>query len=779
MAEVLAKSSPPITLRQHTDDCLSVFRSVCKMFPHLPQICGEPKFYEHLFYAVYMHDLGKAASGFQEMLLGGDLWGYRHEILSAGYINSLTSLDAEAKRAVALAIITHHKGIAVLREKYNTILQTGKEEFAQRVEELNGNFQFTQEFLREIPKYAEEYLGIALPEPQPPQSIADIVDGYKFVVSWYCGCIDDEELTPLHSTYGTLLRGLMIACDHLASSGREEVRGGLSQEFIEQVILLSRSAEVARQQTEVKIFAMLGQKEQPARDTLAQIGLYPFQRRMMSLKGSAFLSAPTGSGKTEASLLWAGSNQDSGRRIFYVLPYTASINAMSKRLTEYFGEINIGVLHGKASYFIYKMMCERNYAPKDAATFAHDIQGLTRKIYRPLKILTPFQILKAFFGVKGWESLLAEMAGGLFIFDEIHVYDAHITALILKAIERLSTLDAKFLFISATFPNFLREKIEAILPDIQNISLDEGESDDSRLLHTPRHRVELLPGEITSHTGAIHEELKGGKRVLVVCNTVKRAQEIYQSLRNMAKSSALLHGRFILRDREQIEKVLDRVQLLVGTQAVEVSLDLDFDVLFTEPAAIDALIQRFGRVNRRGQKGVVPVYICTAGSESDKFFYDLDRINRTLSVLEQGEELTERRVNQLVELVYEGGYNAEEQKIFTIVTNSFGNIVVSLYPFDESEDKDLFYKLIRSIEIVPSRAIEDRYRQARDARQHFDAIRYLCNLTLGQKAKLEKLERIERRTDNQGDHYWFVDAQYDQELGLLIDEREIGVGIID
>jgi hypothetical protein len=80
---------------------------------------------------------------------------------------------------------------------------------------------------------------------------------------------------------------------------------------------------------------------------------------------------------------------------------------------------------------------------------------------------------------------------------------------------------------------------------------------------------------------------------------------------------------------------------------------------------------------------------------------------------------------------------------------------------------------------VPSRAIEDEYRKARDAKQHFDAIRYLCNLTLGQKAKLEKLERIERRTDNQDDHYWFVDAQYDKELGLLIDEREIGVGIID
>lgn len=779
MAEVLAKSSPPVTLRQHTDDCLSVFHSVRQLFPHLPEICGEPKFFEHLFYAIYMHDLGKAASGFQTMLLGGAPWRYRHEILSAAYIDSLTTLNKDTKRAIALAIITHHKGIAELREKFNTTSFTGKETFAQRVEELRENFQFTQDFLLDIPHYAEKYLDAPLPAPQPPESVTGLLDAYKFVVSWYRACIDEEEFTSLHSTYGMMLRGLMIACDHLASSGREEVRAGLSQEYIEQVVLLSRSTEVAKQRPELRVFALLDEKREPAKETLAKEGLYPFQRRMMSLKGSAFLSAPTGSGKTEASLLWAGSNQDSGRRIFYVLPYTASINAMSKRLTNYFGEDSVGVLHGKASYFIYTMMCERNYTPKEAAAFARDTQGLTKKIYRPLKVLTPFQILKTFFGVKGWESMLAEMAGGLFIFDEIHVYDAHVTALILEAIKRLSQLDAKFLFLSATFPKFLREKIKAILPDIQDIYLDGNESGDKRLLRTARHRVELLDGEISDYVDAIIRELNEGKRVLVVCNTVKRAQEIYSELSPKARSAALLHGRFILRDRERIEKKLDAVQLLVGTQAVEVSLDLDFDLLYTEPAAIDALIQRFGRVNRRNLKNIAPVRVCRIGSEYDKYFYDQDRIARTLAVLQQEEELTELRVSELVEAVYADGYNAKEQETFDAVITAFGSIIKRLYPFDESEDKDMFYNLIKSIEVVPSNTIESEYRKARDAKQHFEAIRYYCNLTLGQKAKLENLQRIERRTDNQGSNYWFVDARYDEALGLLIDERQIAAGLVD
>lgn len=768
MDEVLAKSSPPVTLRQHTDDCLNVFRSVRRLFPKLPEICGVPKFFEHLFYSIYLHDLGKAADGFQVMLRpGGKPWGYRHEILSASFVNALTSLNDDERRAIALTIITHHKGIDILQDGYSTTATVGAETFCLRLEELRDNFEYVQNFLHDIPKHAKEYLDYELPLPKIPETLNDIIDPYKFGVSWYDRrwqdiTLGDEELTPIHSTYGTFLRGLMIACDHLASSGREEVRDGLTSEQIRQAVF----HVVQERSSQINVAAEL----------------YEYQQRIMELEGSAFLSAPTGSGKTEASLLWASANknrENSGQRIFYVLPYTASINAMSKRLAKCFGEENVGVLHGKASYFIYQTMLDREYTPHEAAKFARDTQGLSKKLYRPLKILTPFQILKAFFGVRGWESKIAEMSGGLFIFDEIHVYDAHTTALILGTIKQLAKLDAKFLFLSATFPSFLKRKIEDIIPNMKNIFLDENAERDRHLLTTPRHRVEKLEGEITSHIHSICTDLQEGKRPLVVCNTVKRAQAIYQDLKYVAQSSTMLHGRFILRDRESIEKKLDEVQLLVGTQAVEVSLDLDFDVLYTEPAAIDALVQRFGRVNRKGKKGVVPVRVCTIGSEYDKYFYDIGRINKTLSAMNDGEELNQLRVSNLVEEVYADGYNKKEQETFDMVNVHFNGIVENLHPFNDSKDKDLFYNLIKSIEVVPSRANEDEYRAARDEKQHFEAMRFLCNLSLGQQAMLHNLERIERRRDNQGEDYWFVDARYNEELGLLLSEKEIGVGIVD
>lgn len=784
MDEVLAKSTPPLSLRQHTNDCLSVFRSVRLLFPRLPEICGVPNFFEHLFYAIYLHDLGKAARGFQIMLRpGGKSWdGYRHEILSAGFVNTLTSLDEDERRAVALAVITHHKGIGILREYFNTTISTGAENFRNRVLELKENFSFVQNFLREMPDYAETYLGYRTPQPNVPTTLEEIADAYKFGVSWYVRKQNDikdgdEDLTPLHSTYGTFMRGLMIACDHLASGGREEVRAGLNREEIKQAVF---SAVKARKAS--RAAATEEQARTSSNQLTPEADLYDYQRRMIRQRGSAFLSAPTGSGKTEASLLWASANrniENTGQRIFYVLPYTASINAMSKRLASCFGEESVGVLHGKASYFVYQTMLDRNYTPQAAAHFARETQGLTKKLYRPLKIVTPFQILKAFFGVRGWESQLSEMTNALFIFDEIHVYDAHTTALILKTIEQLVKLGAQFLFLSATFPNFLKNKIEAIVPGIQHLTLSDSNPDDARLMNTPRHRVEKLEGEITNHLDKILADLRNGKRPLVVCNTVRRAQAVYKELKFVAHSAALLHGRFILRDRELIERQLDKVQLLVGTQAVEVSLDLDFDILYTEPAAIDALVQRFGRVNRNGGKGIVPVRICTVGSESDRFFYDINRICKTLDAMRDDEELNQIRVSQLVEQVYVDGYNVEEQVQFDLVTTQFNGVIENLYPFDDSPDKDLFYNLIKSIEVVPGRANEDAYLQARGEKRHFDAVKYLCNLSLGQRAMLNQLERINRRTDNQGESYWFVDARYDSEIGLLLSEREVGVGIID
>ncbi len=740
MKDLLAKSSPPETLLEHTENCLRVFLTIRENYPFLPALCGVSLFFEHLFLAVALHDVGKSASGFQNELQGGKSWGYRHELLSAIFVQHIGLLEDFQKKAITLAIVSHHKGIGELREKFNTTSPIGNEVFHTRLKELLDNLPAINDFLRSVVVFSKKYIGYNVIQTKLLSMPNDVIDPYQYAIRWYQRIIEEDENNILHSTYGIFLRGFLIACDHLASSGKTEIMAGIKE-----------------------VASKLNIQE-----------FRPFQSRARQITGNAFLSAPTGSGKTEASLLWAENNQDCGRRIYYVLPYTASINAMFQRLSGYFGEDKVGVLHGKASYFAYKTLLERKYNPEDAAKFARETQGLSKKLYRPIKVLTPFQILKVFFGVKGWESQLSEMSGGLFIFDEIHVYDAHVTALILKVIERLTEIDAKFLFLSATFPGFLKEKIREILPNIVEFGPQENDTDGTKLLLTPRHKICMLNGEITGYVDKIQVELSNRKRVLVVCNTVKRAQELYQILKETVNSSELLHGRFILRDREEKEKRLGRVQLLVGTQVIEVSLDLDFDTIFTEPAPIDALIQRLGRVNRKGLKGIVPVYICTQGSDKDKYFYDMDRVKKTIDLLVDGEELTEKRIVDFVEQVYRDGYNRKEQETYESITTSFSHVIETLNPFDDSDEKDEFYDLIKSVEVVPER-FETVYLQCMDQKQHFEAMRFIASISLGQGAKLRQSDRLAKRSDG----YWVAYARYDDELGLLIDEIEKSVGIID
>jgi CRISPR-associated endonuclease/helicase Cas3 len=739
------------TLEEHTRACLSVLHSVREALPHLEKISGEPQLWRHLFCALYLHDLGKAATGFQEVVTyeGDDKqrprWGYRHEIVSAGFVPFLNGLDDDQRMTIALAVITHHRAACRLK-KFSTLNGQDQVWLTPR-DQLIPNWPFVQEWLQKMPEVAHEMFGFTLPAPCIPDSVEEVRDSWRFALKNFA---DKAELLP--RVYAILMRGVLIGCDHLASGGNAGVLPAVDH----------LSDHLGR---DLSGFPR------------------PFQAEVGALRNDALLVAPTGSGKTEASLLWASNQQDAGRRIFYVLPYTASINAMQKRFDErYKLKDQVGVLHGKAAYFGYQALCEQEYSPCDAAREVREIQNLSKKIYRPIKILTPFQIIKAFFGVRGWEMQLAEFAGGIFVFDEIHVYDARTTALLLTALERLKKLGAKFLFMSATFPDFLQEKLRAIVPELIFKAPDLSREDDRRLLEAPRHQVVRLSGTILEYLEAIAARVRSGEKVLVVCNTVARAQDVFRALRMELEGipSMLLHGRFTLGDRERLERCLSKVQLLVGTQVVEVSLDLDFDTIFTEPAPIDALIQRFGRVNRQGEKGTVPVHIFEVGGEKDRYFYDGERIARTLGVLRDGLILKQTTVVDCVNRVYETGYNEREQKTFDEVRRNFSSVANRLLPFDESADSESFYEMIRSIQVVP-RIFEDDYCNAIRDKRFFDALQYEATLSLGQGMKLRKLEAMPHREVAEIKNQWYysADVEYDCELGLLLDNVDLGGVILD
>ena len=738
MLTLLAKSDPRETLKEHTENCLHVYDSLQKRMPFLEEVADNPDFFEHLFYAVALHDFGKAAEGFQMQLTGGKRWNYRHEILSAGFAVNLQYRE-ETKQAITLAILTHHKDIEMLWKKYPCIPnnKVGYQEWQRRVEELTPNWDALLELQERVFHWFSRWSPSTDYSWIPVDTPDQLISGYREYLAPYKLDFEDGESSPLHRTYGMLMRGCMIACDHLASTGKNEIQTALD-----------------------KLEATL----------IQQIEYFeswePFQKECGETTGQLMLSAPTGSGKTEAALLWSDKNQSEtkGNRIFYVLPYTASINAMYDRVKTLVSEDKIGILHGKANYFVYKALADNEYTYQEVAAQVREQQDLTKKICRPYKVLTPFQLLKAFFGIRGFEMQMAEMSQGLFIFDEIHAYDPHTTALIMTMIKKLrEDYDAKFCIMTATMPKFLKDMIHEALGGFSPVDMA---SEDRDKKYT-RHRVKLLDGNIHDAVPKIEDRLNQGDRVMVVCNTVKQAQNVFKQLQDGTDNAQLLHSRFILRDRERIEGVLKDANLLVGTQAVEVSLDIDFDCLFTEPAPIDALIQRFGRINRKGEKGICDVNICKEGGKSDKYIYSTEKVERTINAFLSVDVLHESKIQNLIEYVYCEGYDEKELDTFHRAKHMFEQHVKNIVPFiEDSSGRDEFECLFKSIPVVPMN-YKDDYSKHFEAKEYYEAMSYLAQI---QEYQFAPLCRDDLLSKDEKLKQWFINVSYDENLGLIFDE---------
>lgn len=710
------------SLEEHTNNCLTIFGQLKDIYHDLDKFTKYQYFYKDIFNALFFHDFGKAAIGFQKSLMNkGNKWKYRHEILSMPFINCLKEEHIDF---IKILVLTHHKDIDELLDYIEDEYSIDKK-YDERLNEVMPNIKGLNELIKKHSEYSKNILGEVKHDVSLIENVSKDKEIWESVLQ---NLIQNKNFLSKTGIFG---KGMINSCDFLASSGIKKVLKPLSN--IDNVFSFN--------------------------------SLTSIQNKCSSIKGDAIIISPTGSGKTEASLFWATNNLDRnhGNRIFYTLPYTASINAMYKRLlkklTPFYAEDNcVSLLHGKANYFLYKLFEEGKYK---------EINNISKKIYSPYKIMTPFQCLKHFFSLKGFEMGLLEMYQGLFVFDEIHAYDARTTALILSMCEYLKEeLNAKILIMSATLPDFIKNMFSETLHIRNEIRMNVEE-----LNKYVRHKCKIIDGDIIDNIHMIEERLKKEEKVLVICNTVNRSQDIYKLLKHHAKTSALLHGRFTLKDRETIEKNIENLKLLVGTQAIEVSLDIDYDVCFTEPAPIDALIQRFGRVNRQKNrkglplKGICDVFVFSKGSNKDKFIYDEEIVKKTLEALSNIDLLFDYKLYDIINNIYANGFG-NKLKEFEETKKLFKQIIDNIVPFKNSNKKESeFYNLFDAIEAVPE-LYRSEYIDCIEKGKIFDAMQYCLQLTNGHYHKLLKEGRIDFEKKI------FVNAKYDNELGLLINEEE-------
>ena len=206
---------------------------------------------------------------------------------------------------------------------------------------------------------------------------------------------------------------------------------------------------------------------------------------------------------------------------------------------------------------------------------------------RPATVATVDQLLTIGFNGRRWDIKEINAANAVVIVDEVHAYDGWTLGLLISAIHHFSRLGTRFLLMSATLPSHTRAILQKALPEAVYIA-------DDTLTHERRSTYMVKERYIHKDRDAITRAVHEGRRVLVVVNTVRQCQELAQQLCELRP--ICYHSHFVLEDRNRIEADIQRTEeggrLVVATQVVEVSLDLDFDWLFTECAPADALVQR-------------------------------------------------------------------------------------------------------------------------------------------------------------------------------------------
>src|SRR5690606_6635228 len=203
----------------------------------------------------------------------------------------------------------------------------------------------------------------------------------------------------------------------------------------------------------------------------------------------------------------------------------------------------------------------------------------------------------------GYEKIYATLMYSKVILDEPQSYSPQTLAMIVRALEELTDYGSRFCYMSATQHPFVLEKLSKVAPKIGPFYHDEL-----------KHKLELRAENISTLKSEIVHRYQAGNKVLVIVNTVKKSQDLFQELKQEAKAGhvELLHAGFIKMHRDRKEESIqheykkENPVIWITTQIVEASLDIDYDVLFTEIATLDSLIQRMGRVFRRPGRVVLP-----------------------------------------------------------------------------------------------------------------------------------------------------------------------------
>lgn len=715
-----AKSNPIETIKEHTDKLLENLEILKKEYGEkITQSIEMPeeRFWQLMKIVCKYHDAGKVFSGFQNAIREA----IGEELISTKFNNQ------EIKHEQISPMFVPYKQYEMTKKERKLVYQA-----IYYHHERDNKIHIDRELLEEIIKDDIEP-NIEKIEKELQIEISKLSTLYLGMVEGQARITEGDEL---YNEY-CIMKGLLHRLDHCSSA------------------LITVEDETKE---EIADFVEEFMKKQNFKENDLQQFAEKNQDKNVIVIGS------TGIGKTEGALLWSKND-----KTFFTLPLRISINAIYDRIKDTIGYKHVGLLHSTALDYLDKKNEENEFNKIQQA----------RNLYQKITTCTIDQIFPFVFKYRGYEKIYATLSYSKVIIDEIQAYSPEIVAVLLKGLQMINNLNGKFMVMTATLPRIYREKLQEM-----GIKFEYNEF----IKDTKRHKFKIIDKSINEDIEEIKEKSKN-KKVLIIVNTINKAIELYKVLENDGVEKVnLLHSRFEQEDRSEKEinikefsKQKDKSGIWITTQIVEASLDIDFDMLYTEMSTLDSLFQRFGRCYRsreyEGKEPNVKIYIKETSGVG--YIYDKEIYQKSIDLLQEysGQILKEKTKIDLVDKLYskEMLKNTEFYKNFNDAFRILDNII----DYDTSKkDAQRILRNIDNIDVIPKIIYDnnlnlfEEYSIELDKKKKYELKRRIDKLFISINSSNKwKLGNLITECPYIKGKY-IIDTKYDKEIGLLLENDE-------
>ena len=814
--EILGKTNQ--TLRGHIQDCLTVCDEIiARRETFLRQFCQRygwnwQEVKQALRFAVWCHDVGKASDEWQDYIRDK---GRRitHSLPSFG-IGIMTSsmpryFESNPLYAAMLAVLAHHGQLH--KDAFREDIFRWQD-VTLPVDYINSHFEFFrhQEPSLHLKTWQSDTLSLGR-ICAPIKKLKELIKG--------------PEKLQFKILYSLMLNVLTTsdgyASGNAPDSGTPENPMGtnLTREELSNIENRFPFYDNSRLQT----LAFVTEPNEMQREIVQNDAM------------RVILNAGCGEGKTAAALLFAQKLLKENRidRIIFTLPTKFTANNLNRDLTDKkkyaIPEELVGITHGDAPEFLRQRMQETGNQHREEEIDEDEIHNLImaqvfeNSIYsKPITISTvDHLIMSLYHGYKFADRAFSNIASSLVIFDEVHYYEKHTMGAIAETMRRLTGLQIPHLVMTATIPHVVHAELDKLVTNqpyrfqrapaiIQGTSKPKTPFEIERLSDTLIDEDDKFVSDELIELVAQNID----RRQIIFVNQVARAKQIYQTLADSGITENLIcyHSGFISKHRNEKEQIIralfkkpeDRTEsdisalecrdfnniepcILVSTQVSELSLDISADVMYSEIAPIDSIVQRGGRLHRKGefpiQDGYVHRMYIAPPYENEKAClpYELDILQRSWETFEQ--HYTFQNACNWVNDVYSESTSLMHSELAKAIDTDivFGKKPQDNYGEDVEEEGHVVIrkKNYQTYDVVPYEFVEGIEEDYRNYKAHYLSISERIFHSARMNEKILSREATQKLTNRQGKtreikiRFKVIQSRYTFEVGLELDEEAI------